>query len=211
MEVINELDWGVYAHFRYQIGLHPELLPIMQAAYYLSDYLGIGVLFSLAAALFLIQGKRRSAQVTALSLALALALVFGVRFLVPRLRPPDAQVWLGAEDMRGSYPSAGVFLFMLAMIFIGFAVWGLARSRWLRGLYVVVAALLIAWVCVSEFFLAIHFLSDVLGGMAGATLIGWIAYGWLDREATGTGATPESKTPPGAIQDLSHARGTQES
>jgi hypothetical protein len=190
MEVINDLDWGVYSFFRYQAEQHPDILPLMHVAYYLSDYLAIGVLFSLAAGLFLIQGKRRSAGITAISLAVALALIFGVRFLVPRVRPPDAQNWLGAADMRGSYPSAGVFLFMLAMILIGFAVRGLTRRPWLRRFYVAVAVALTVWVCVSQFFLAIHFLTDVLGGMAGATLVGWIALRYLDREATEFADTP---------------------
>jgi membrane-associated phospholipid phosphatase len=83
--------------------------------------------------------------------------------------------------MLGSYPSASVFLFTLAVILIGFALWDLARP-WLRVLYILIAALLTAWVCLSQFFLAIHFLTDVLGGMAGATLISWIAFRYLDRD-----------------------------
>src|ERR1700730_9235398 len=103
MDAIEALDWGAYAHFRFQASHHPEVLPIMQVAYYLSDYVAIGMLFSLAGTLFWLQGKHRSAQVSAASLAFSVALIFGVRFLVPRLRPPDAQNWLGAYDMVGSY------------------------------------------------------------------------------------------------------------
>ena len=191
MDAIESLDVGVYSHFSLQRARYPELLPIMQMAYYLSDYLSIGVLFSLAALLFLLQGKRRSAQVTAISLAAALVLLFSVRFLVPRRRPDDAQNWLGPEHMLGSYPSAGVFLFLLAMIMLGFAIWNLARP-WLRGLYILTATALTVWVCMSQLLLALHYLTDILGAMAAATFIGWVASRFLDGKAR----EPEQRTDP---------------
>jgi membrane-associated phospholipid phosphatase len=139
--------------------------------------------------LFLLQGKRRSALVALVSFASAFILIDAVRFVVPRRRPEDAENWLGPHAMLGSYPSAGVFLFMLAMILISFAAWDLARP-WMRGAYVLIAALLTGWVCLSQFFLAIHFLTDVLGGIAGATLIAWIAHRCLDPKGT---RTPEGR------------------
>jgi hypothetical protein len=184
MDVIESLDVGAYSFFRQQLS-DPGMLRIMYIAYYLSDYLSVGILFSLAAFLFLVQGKRRSAHVTTISVAFALAVLFGVRFLVPRRRPDDAENWLGPANMIGSYPSAGVFLFMLAMIFLGFATWGMFRP-WMRGLYILIATLLTVWVCMSQLILATGYVTDVLGAMAGATLISWVAYRFLDRlEAPG--------------------------
>ena len=182
MDAIESLDWGVYSHFRFQIQQYPAVLPIMQVAYYLSSYVGVCIGLSIAVILFLAQGKRRSALVALVSFASSVGLIAVVRFVVPRRRPEGAENWLGPDAMVGSYPSAGVFLFMLAMILIGFAVWDLARP-WIRAAYVLIAALLTAWVCLSQFFLAIHFLTDVLGGMAGATLITWIAHSYLDPKA----------------------------
>src|SRR5262249_34670812 len=122
MDAIESLvDFGPYAAFQEFIKNHPEIRSTLQTGYYLGDYLSVGILFSIAAYLFLWQGRRRSAQVTAISLAIAFGLLFGVRILVPRRRPDDAENWLGPGNMVGSYPSAGVFLFMLAMIFLGFA------------------------------------------------------------------------------------------
>jgi hypothetical protein len=184
MDVIeSQLDIGPYATFRELIKHHPEILPAMKIGYYLGDYLSVGILVSLAAFLFLWQGKRKSAQVTALSLAVAFALLFGVRFLVPRRRPDDAENWLGPANMIGSYPSAGVFLFMLAMIFLGFATWHLCRP-WLRAIYVLTAIVLTVWVSMSQLVLATSYLTDVLGAMAAATLIGWIAFRFLDWRPT---------------------------
>jgi membrane-associated phospholipid phosphatase len=212
MDAIESLDWGVYAHFRFQGQQYPAVFPLMQIAYYLSSYVGVSVGLAIAVILFLVQGKRRSALVALVSFASAFGLVDVIRFLVPRRRPEDAENWLGPDAMLGSYPSAGVFLFMLAMILIGFAMWDLARP-WLRGAYVLIAALLTAWVCLSQFFLAIHFLTDVLGGMAGAALIAWIAHRYLDpkgpRPQEGRDTAPVSAVSSDAIQDLSRSQGIQ--
>ena len=206
------LDWGVYSHFRFQVQQYPAVLPFMQAAYYLSSYVGVSSGLSIAVILFLAQGKRRSALVALVSFASSVGLIGVVRFLVPRRRPEGAENWLGPDAMVGSYPSAGVFLFMLAMILIGFAVWDLARP-WTRAAYVLIAAVLTAWVCLSQFFLAIHFLTDVLGGMAGASLIAWIAHRYLDPKGTrpqgGRNTAPVSTVSSDAIQDLSRSQGIQ--
>jgi membrane-associated phospholipid phosphatase len=189
MDAIESLDWGVYSHFRFQVQQYPAVLPLMQVAYYLSSYVGVSIGLSIAVILFLAQRKRRSALVALVSFASSVGLIGVVRFLVPRRWPEGAENWLGPNAMLGSYPSAGVFLFMLVMILVGFAVWDLARPS-IRAAYVLIAALLTAWVCLSQFFLAIHFLTDVLGGIAGATLIAWIAHRCLDPKGT---RTPEGR------------------
>jgi hypothetical protein len=45
---------------------------------------------------------------------------------------------------------------------------------------VLLAAALTVWVCMSQFFLATHFVTDVIGALAAAGLIGWIASRLLD-------------------------------
>jgi membrane-associated phospholipid phosphatase len=188
MDAIESLDWGTYAHFRFQAqqlqqyDQFPLFLSFMQAAYYLSSYVGVGVLILLAVLLFLGQGKPRSALVTLLIFITASALLETIHLVVPRRRPPDAQNWLGADAMLGSYPSAGVFLFTIGATLLGLALWKLLRP-WQRGLYTFIAALLTVWVCMSQFFLALHFLTDVLGGLAGAALFGWIASRYLQKPA----------------------------
>jgi membrane-associated phospholipid phosphatase len=177
MDAIAELDWGVYAHFDFKP--HPGVVRFMQYADALSGYIGVGILLAIAVMLFLLQGKRRSALVALASVGAAIGLIQAARYLVPRPRPHNAENVLAAQEMLGSYPSPSVFLFMLMMILIGLAVWDLARRPWQRGLYVVVAAALTVWVCMSQFFLALHFLSDVLGAMAGAALVGWGAYRFI--------------------------------
>jgi membrane-associated phospholipid phosphatase len=110
--------------------------------------------------------------------------------------------------MLGSYPSASVLLFMLAMFLLGFAIWGLTQRAFWRGFYVVLATTLTVWVCMSQFFLALHFLTDVLGAIVGATLIGWIASRFIDLSPRPNAEVQPARTfAAEAIQDLSHAHG----
>ena len=210
MDAIDALDWGVYSHFDFENQRAPGLFPVMQIGYYVSGYVGVGLILLAAVVLFLVQGKRRSALVAiAISFA-AVGLIEAVRWLVPRRRPENAVKTLGPDDMLGSYPAASVFLFMLAMILLGFAVWGLTQRALWRGLYVLFAALLTVWVCMSQFFLALHFLTDILGALVGATLIGWIAHRFLE-QSTQPVSSAQSALPVAtdAIQDLAHAHGIQ--
>ncbi|MSQ93978.1 MAG: phosphatase PAP2 family protein [Gemmataceae bacterium] len=183
MDAIEALDWGAYSNFDHQVQSFPQILPIMRVGFYLGDYLAIGVLFSLAAVLFAVQGKHRSAQVAAVALAVALGLIFAARALVPRMRPGNAQNWLGPYEMQGSYPSAAVFLFTLAMVMLACAVWAWLHSARQRALYLALATVLTVWVCMAQFYLCTHYLTDVLGGLAGAALVGWIACRFLANRA----------------------------
>jgi membrane-associated phospholipid phosphatase len=181
MDAIEALDWAVYSHFDYQNQILPAFRPLWQAAYY-AGFVGFGIFLLIAALLFLRQGKRRSTLVVLLTGAAAIGVMAAVRFMVPRQRPPKAGNWLGPENMIGSYPSAGVFLFMLAAILLGFAIWKVLPRVWLRIVYVLVATGLTVWIAISQFFLAIHFLTDVIGAMAGAALIALVAYRFLERQ-----------------------------
>lgn len=181
MDAIEQLDWGAYVHFSNEARHHPGILPFMQVGFfYLAGYAGVCTWLLFAVILFLFQERRTSALVALVSFSSAVALIETVRHLVPRRRPEDAANWVGPDHMLGSYPSSSVFLFMLTMILLGFAIWHGARRPWMRGLYILVATLLTVWVCMSNFLLAVHFLTDVLGAIAGATLVGWVACKFLD-------------------------------
>jgi membrane-associated phospholipid phosphatase len=174
MDAIEALDEGVYAHFDNQIGHHPEIAQVMMPAYHLSSYVGVAILFTLLVLIFLVQGKRREAVVALFVILLGVGLVQGVQLLVPRPHPANADKWIGAPVQAGTYPSAAVFLFTLGVTLLGMALWDRMRL-WLRGVYILGAAGLVVWICMAGFFLAFHYLTDVIGGLAGAALVGWIA------------------------------------
>ncbi len=174
MDAIEALDDGAYAHFGYQARLSPNVVWFMQPPYYTSNYIGVAVLGAIVILIFLVQGKQRGAVVALISFASAVALVEAIHMLVPRPHPPSAEQWIGAAAQNGSYPSAAVFLFTVCLILLGFALWdrlGLVG----RAVYVTIAAALVGWVCMSGFYLALHYVTDVIGGLTGAALVGWIA------------------------------------
>src|SRR5271166_942655 len=142
LDAIEGLDDGAYSHFGHQVGQFPGIFEFMQPAYYYSSYVGVTVLFAIVMLLFLVQGKRRGAVVAFLAFTSAVALIQAVHIAVPRPHPPNADKWLGAEALSGSYPSAAVFLFTLCMVLLGFALWE-RMGLWLRGVFVVIAAALV--------------------------------------------------------------------
>jgi membrane-associated phospholipid phosphatase len=173
MDAIESLDDGAYSHFGHQVGQFPEIIGFMQPAYYYSSYIGVAALFVIVTLLFIVQGKWRGAMVALVSIALSVALIESIHVLIPRPHPPDADKLLGAEALRGSYPSASVFLFTLCLILLAFALWDCLGLS-MRVVYVAIGAALVGWVCMSGFFLALHYVTDVIGGLTGAVLVGWI-------------------------------------
>jgi membrane-associated phospholipid phosphatase len=174
MDAIEALDDGANAHFTWQSREIPGIVVYMQMAYYISSYVGIGVFAVMIIVLLLLQKRYRAALAAVLGIAAAFGVIALLQTLVPRPRPQLAIEWLGEDAKTGSYPAAAVFLFMLCAILFGCAVWDQVRGFALRGLIVLILALLTVWVCMSQFFLAMHYVSDVIGAAAGATLIGWL-------------------------------------
>jgi membrane-associated phospholipid phosphatase len=188
MDAIESMDWGAYAHFRFAGQQQPQIVHWMRNNVYpLGSYLSVGFLLLIALLLLLGQKRRRAALVGVLTFLAAIALIELTHFVVPRRRPPDAQNFLGPNAMLGSYPSSSVFLFMLVVILVGFAMWEPLRSNWLRGVYVLAAGVLTVGVCLSQFFLCVHFVTDVIGAFAGAALFGWIACRLMADGARGMG------------------------
>ena len=180
MDAIETIDWGAYAHFTFMGQKYPDIAAIMAWPYYISTYVANFALMACVVLLLIWQNRRRAALVTSLGLVMSLGMIEVSRLLVPRLRPPDAENWLGPHEMLGSYPSAGVFLFMLLMIFLGFASWPWLQPTWMRIAFMLLAAALTVSVAMSQFFLALHYVSDIIGGIVGATLVGYLVWKFLD-------------------------------
>lgn len=205
MDAIEALDQGAYAHFTFQAKAVPNVVPVMVTAYYLSSYVGICVLIISILGIHLFQYRKLSALVAALSLVSAILIIELLHFAVPRTRPQDAVQWIGDEAKSGTYPSASVFLFLLCMILVGNALWENVSARWSRGVFIVLAASLTIWVCLSQFFLALHYVSDVIGAIAGATVVGWIAIRLMSDSVPLRPAEASDVPTADAIQDLSRA------
>jgi membrane-associated phospholipid phosphatase len=172
MDAIEALDDGANAHFTWQKREMPGVVPYMQVAYYISSYVGIGVLALLVIVILLWQRRRWAALATAMGFAAAIGVILALQQLVPRARPQLA-VEFQPDVQTASYPSASVFLFMLGVVLLCCVLWDKVPSLRMRGVLIGVLAFFVVWVCLSQFFLAQHFVSDVIGAFAGAILIGW--------------------------------------
>ena len=174
MERIAGLDDGAYAFFDFQARKFPWLLEGMQPAYSMSGYVGAAVLIVVVTLIYLLQRKYLGAFVCLLAFGAAIGSIEAMRLLVPRAWPQGAAVWLGDDAPPGSYPAPGVFLFMLGVLFVSNAVWD-SLSRWKCVGFVVLAVVLMIWICLAPLVMGIHFVTDVIGALAGAVIIATIA------------------------------------
>lgn len=184
MDAIDGMDDAAAAFF----GFHASkpVVEFMKPAYYISSYVGVAAIVVVVVMVLLAQRRVRPAVVVAAAFGLAVAAIELTRWAVPRARPQDAVAFLGPDARYGSYPAAGVLLFIFCVFVLGHAVRNQLSTPWSRAGFVAVAAMMAVWVCMSQFFLGIHYLSDIIGGIAGGVLFGWVALLMMQ-----TGATAE--------------------
>ncbi len=167
MDSFQGLDWGTYVYFRYQANHAPLLTVLMEIGDGLGTLWGVAALTLLAVAASRFWGSARKAGVVLAATVSAFILVEGIQRALPRSRPPDAQNYLGADGMSSSYPSRAVFLTACAALLAAYALEPLCKKPLaLVGLYAL-AGIAIIWVTVSQLWLGLHFLTDVLAALAG--------------------------------------------
>lgn len=187
LDAIEALDDGAYAHFdSIAAAGQPAAVALLEPAYYMSGMAGVLILLTVALLIFLVRKNGRGAIAALVGFALAFTLIEALHRAIPR-HPPNAERWLGTAPSGGSYPSESVFLFTLCLVFLALAIWDWLKN-WQRILFIVVAAALIGWVCMCGFYLELHYVTDVIGGLAGAALIGWSAGRWLRSSSPRMGA-----------------------
>jgi len=183
VDAIEGLDDGANAFFTFQANEHRRVLQVMEPAYYASSYVALLGLLAAIVMILLLRQKLRAAVVTVLGFVAALCLIQLAQTWVPRARPQNAALFLGRDSIFffadganvPSYPAGKVLLFLLALILLGQALWDWLPGV-IRGAYVVAAGILTVWMCLAQFFLALHFVTDVIGALAAAVLIGWVVH-----------------------------------
>ena len=186
LDRIEQLDWGVYSFFVFLANKTPEIPQLLHVewAARAGEPFVVAVIVAVALVSLFIQRRWRDALVAILAFALALGTIELTKWIVPRKRPEDARNLIPDADMLGSYPSSSVLLFTLAMVLLGFALWNVMTAVWQKAMFVLVAILLVVWVCMAQFFLALHFLTDILGGLAGAAFFVYLCVQFLKRDET---------------------------
>jgi membrane-associated phospholipid phosphatase len=172
VNVLQGMDNGGYYFFRHKAQHYPDLVPVMQVGNVLGGTVFIVVLAVLAVLLFMSRRQGRAAVVTAAGLLAGVVLADVVSSLVSARRPEDAQNLVDADQMFNSFPARSVFLFTLAGILFLYAIGPSLTGRLHRALMTACVVVLILWVCMSQLFLGLHFVTDVMAGLAGGVALG---------------------------------------
>jgi undecaprenyl-diphosphatase len=175
MDPFERLDWATYYFFRFQANRAPFLHDVITLGDWLGGYAAIALVTAVAVAVALVGSRWRLAGAIVMALVFGVLLVEGTRLATQRPRPPDAQNFLPGAAASPGFPSRGVFLAAVAWLLLAVA---LERPSWRRGKRVGVyagAALLIVCVCLSQLLLGLHFLTDVLAGLAGGVGLALLA------------------------------------
>jgi undecaprenyl-diphosphatase len=168
MDIFDGMDWGAYATFQVQAKNAPAFLgPLMQFGDFTGSYLGAAILLALAVVATPYSWRRRMAIVILVTFLFGALLVEGVKEATLRTRPPDSQNFLGSAEVSPSFPSRPVFLAAYAWLMLALA-WEYRSQRQSERIAIYgVASLGIVFVCISELWLSLNFVTDVLAGLAG--------------------------------------------
>jgi undecaprenyl-diphosphatase len=202
MDLFEGLDWGTYYFFRFQANSAPHLQGLMQIGDLIGSYLGAVVLLPLAVAATRQSGRWRMALVVVAAFFFGGMLVEGTKVATQRPRPLDAQNILGTPEMSSSFPSRAVFLAAFAWLILAAALERRTTRKSFRIAIYLAAAPGIVFVCVSELWLGLHFVTDVLAGLAGgiglALVARWAALepASFNPEPTATADAPRGCRPP---------------
>lgn len=155
--------------------LHAHATPPLTRIMVFISYLGASAVTGAIAVVAGFALWRRHYPYLLLTLALAvpggMLLNVLVKYAVHRPRPifDHPLVALATYSFPSGHAMAATVLYSMLATFV---VWTSTDRRW-RALAIAIAALLIAVVCASRVYLGVHYLSDVLGGVAEG--VAWLA------------------------------------
>jgi membrane-associated phospholipid phosphatase len=150
------------------------------------------------AALFALRGRRIEA-LWVLGSQVSLVFTYALKYLINRPRPPADLVNVASPLTDPSFPSGHVVQYSTLFGFAFFLVYVLERRTTLRTVVLILLALPIVLVGPSRLYLGQHWLSDVFGGYALATLLlvpyCWAYAHWRLTSALGQSASRSAERP----------------
>lgn len=177
MEHIQAADDGTLIWF----GNHhqPWLNAVMKALTFLGDKYTMVAVVALAATLFYLWGRRRTAVIVLLGALLGFAIGLGCKHAVKRARPDVA--WREvARPHTPSFPSGHSLNSMSIFGAIGLTLSRLLQRRGVRWLLIAVGLGLPLLIGVSRPYLGVHYPSDVLAGWTAGLACALLTF-WADR------------------------------
>jgi undecaprenyl-diphosphatase len=179
MDPFEGLDWGTYYFFRFQANRAPDLQGLMQFGEWLGSYVATALVLAAAIVATPRTDRWRTAAALVIAFFVGAMLIEGLRLVIPRQRPPDAQNVLETSEMLAGFPSRAAFLTAFAWLVLAAALGRWNGGKAFRVAMNVAAAAVIVFVCLSQLWLGLHFVTDVLAGLAGgiglALLASWAA------------------------------------
>ena len=167
MDLFNGMDWGAYNAFRETARQMPRADQLMRLGTELGSLAVIAVV--LVAAVLVCPSPRRARMAIAVVVTFIFGylLVAGIGELTHRPRPGDAENTLGSAALVSSFPSRDAFLTAFAWLMLATGVHHRFPRRTLGVIIYLGAAVLIAFVCFADLWLGLHWVTDVLAGLAG--------------------------------------------
>jgi undecaprenyl-diphosphatase len=162
MDLFHALDYGTYSFFHFAAQSAPAVYTdLMRGGDLLGGYFGVGIILALTVAFAPSPKRLRVAVVVIAAFFLGAMLVEGLKWASYRSRPETA------TEMTSSFPSRAVFLSAFAWSMLAASLeWRMSR-RWARAVVYVPAVLGIVFICVSQLWLGLGWVTDVLAGLAG--------------------------------------------
>jgi len=180
---VEGLDSGTDAFFHFQRTLGPgqALLPLMEIANFLGSYLALTVLALAILGLLLYLGRIRQAIAFVAVVSAAVLLGEGLKWLVQRGRPTDAELILGPHPSP-SFPNVSALLTSMLMLILVLIVWESVQSRFFRFAIFGVCLILVVLIGASQLYLGLHFLTDLLAGWTAGVLLALVWNFWSSPE-----------------------------
>ena len=180
---VEGLDSGTDAFFHFQRTLGPgqALLPLMEMANSLGSYLALAVLALAILGLLLYLGRIRQAVAFVAIVSAAVFLGEGLKWLVRRGRPTDAELILGPHPSP-SFPNVSALLTSMLLLILAMIVSTMLQNRFLRYVVDGVCLILVLLIGASQLYLGLHFLTDLLAGWTAGVLLALVWNFWNSPE-----------------------------
>jgi undecaprenyl-diphosphatase len=176
MNPIQGIDFGTYYWFRNLRNTAAfDLSPVMQFLSRLGDHTVVATLTLACLALLLVRRRFRAAGVIIGIVTCAVLMGEGLKMIVRRPRPADAEIWLGKAGLLDSFPSTSALLSSLVLFLFALILTGTLTRRRTRLLAQGGCLLLALLIGTSQMFLGLHFLTDVIAGWTAGVLLAVVA------------------------------------
>jgi undecaprenyl-diphosphatase len=176
-KAMQGVDWGAYYWFSFQRnGAGKALRPVMEIANLLGSYLALAILAVAIMSLLLTLGRQRPAGAFGVLVCVAVLIGEGLKSLVGRPRPPDAEIILGRQNSP-SFPNVSALLASMLLLILAMILGTVIHGR-IRFVVYAVCLLLVLLIGASQLYLGLYFLTDLLAGWTAGVLLALVWNWW---------------------------------